>query len=366
MSYVAQPSVGTKISSHSNMKNMREAVIGDTIHLSGEKVQPLEGFLPTKPTVYASAYPVETTDFVKLEEAIKRLALNDRSITVQRESSMALGQGCRLGFLGNLHAEIFRSRLSEEYGQEILVTKPTVPYRITYSDGKSRMVSSPADFPSDAERSTRSGVVLEEPVVYGTLSCPEEYTGDMMQLCSEHRGEETDISFSELTGQQRQVRMKYRLPMAEIVTDFFPKLKSRSNGYAAFEYEIVKGDEYQTSDLVKLSFQLSGTPIDSLSMIMHRSKAVLAGRAFVKKLKDVVPRQYFEIAIQALVGGKVVARETVKAYRRDVTAGMYGGDQRRKDKKLENQREGRKRLRAMSVGRVSIPSESFIKLLDNS
>ncbi|CAO1628757.1 unnamed protein product [Parajaminaea phylloscopi] len=339
-----------------NMKNMREAVIGDTMHLAGEKVEPLEGFRPTKPMVYASAYPVETTDFVKLEEAINRLALNDRSITVQRESSMALGQGCRLGFLGTLHAEIFRSRLSEEYGQEILVTTPTVPYRATYPDGTTRIISNPVDFPSDAERSSRTGVLLEEPVVYGTLTCPEEYTGEMMQLCSEHRGDEIDVAFSELTGQQRQVKLKYRLPMAEIVTDFFPKLKSRSSGYAAFEYEIVEGDEYQTSDLVKLSFQLSGTPVDALSMIMHRSKAVPAGRAFVKKLKDVVSRQYFEIAIQAIVAGKVVARETVKAYRRDVTAGMYGGDQRRKDKKLENQKEGRKRMRAMNVGKSSVAS----------
>ncbi|PWN30110.1 GTP-binding protein lepa [Jaminaea rosea] len=310
-----------------NMKDMREATIGDTMHLLGEKIEALPGFKPSVPMVYASAYPVDTTDFVKLEEAINRLALNDRSITVQRESSMALGQGCRLGFLGTLHAEIFRTRLSEEYGQEILVTAPTVPYRVTYPDGTTKIVSSPIDFPTDAERSKQGGVVLEEPVVHGTLTCPEEYTGEMMQLCSEHRGEEVDVNFSELTGQQRQVQLKYRLPLAEIVSDFFPKLKSRSSGYAGFEYEIVEGDEYQTSDLVKLSFQLSGTPIDALSMIMHRSKSILAGRAWAKKLKDVVPRQYFEIAVQALVGGKVVARETVKAFRRDVTAGMYGGDQ---------------------------------------
>lgn len=349
-----------------NMKDMREATIGDTMHLVGEKIKPLEGFRPTKPMVFASAYPVETTDFVKLEEAINRLALNDRSITVQRESSMALGQGCRLGFLGTLHAEIFRSRLSEEYGQEILVTAPTVPYRVTQPDGKSRIVSSPVDFPSEAERSNNKGIVLEEPIVHGTLTCPEDFTGEMMQLCSEHRGEEIDVSFSELTGQQRQVKLKYRLPLAEIVTDFFPKLKSRSSGYAAFEYEIVEDDDYQTSDLVKLSFQLSGTPVDALSMIMHRSKAVLAGRAWAKKLKDVVPRQYYEVAVQAMIGSKVVARETISAFRKDVTAGMYGGDQRRKDKKLKNQKEGRKKLRSLSIGKVSIPSESFLKLLDTA
>ncbi|PWN23052.1 GTP-binding protein lepa [Microstroma glucosiphilum] len=348
-----------------NMKDMREATIGDTMHLANDKIEPLEGFRPSVPMVYASAYPVETTDFVKLEEAINRLALNDRSITVQRESSMALGQGCRLGFLGTLHAEIFRSRLSEEYGQEILVTAPTVPYRLTRPNGKVSIISSPIDFPSDGDRANKA-LLLEEPVVHGRLTCPEEYTGEMMQLCSEHRGEELDVNFSEMTGQKRQVELKYRLPMAEIVTDFFPKLKSRSSGYAGFEYEIAEGEEYQSSDLVKLSFQLSGTPIDALSMILHRSKATAEGRIWAKKLKDVVPRQYFEVAVQAFVGGKVVARETVSAYRKDVTAGMYGGDQRRKDKKLKNQKEGRKRMRELNVGRVSIPSESFIKLLDRS
>lgn len=235
-----------------NMKDMREAVIGDTMHLAGETVEPLQGFKASKPMVYASAYPVETTEFIKLEEAINRLALNDRSITVQRESSMALGQGCRLGFLGTLHAEIFRTRLSEEYGQDILVTAPTVPYRVTKPDGSQKIISSPVDFPSDADRSNRE-VLLEEPVVYGTLTCPEDYAGPMMELCSEHRGESLDVEFSELTGQQRQVQLKYRLPMAEIVTDFFPKLKSRSSGYASFEYDVREGDDYQTSDLAKVS-----------------------------------------------------------------------------------------------------------------
>jgi translation elongation factor EF-4 len=233
------------------MKDMREATIGDTMHLANDKIEPLEGFRPSVPMVYASAYPVETTDFVKLEEAINRLALNDRSITVQRESSMALGQGCRLGFLGTLHAEIFRSRLSEEYGQEILVTAPTVPYRLTRPNGKVSIISSPIDFPSDGDRANKA-LLLEEPVVHGRLTCPEEYTGEMMQLCSEHRGEELDVNFSEMTGQKRQVELKYRLPMAEIVTDFFPKLKSRSSGYAGFEYEIAEGEEYQSSDLVKV------------------------------------------------------------------------------------------------------------------
>lgn len=348
-----------------NMKDMREATIGDTMHLSGEKIEALEGFRPSVPMVYASAYPVDTTDFVKLEDAINRLALNDRSISVQRESSMALGQGCRLGFLGTLHAEIFRTRLSEEYGQEILVTAPTVPYRVTYPNGSVKTVSTPADFPSESDRSTKS-IVLEEPIVHGTLTCPEEYTGEMMQLCAEHRGEEVDIDFEELPGQQRQVKLRYRLPLAEIVDGFFPRLKSRSSGYAAFQYETIEENNYQVSDLVKLSFQLSGTPVDALSMIMHRSKAVAAGRAFAKRLKEVVSRQYFEIAIQAVVNGKVIARETVSAYRRDVTAGMYGGDQTRKDKKLKRQKEGRKQLRDMSVGRVTIPSEKFIKLLDRS
>ncbi|CAO1619018.1 unnamed protein product [Sympodiomycopsis kandeliae] len=347
-----------------NMKDMREATIGDTMHLAKESIEALPGFKPSVPMVYASAYPVDSTDFIKLEEAINRLALNDRSITVQRESSMALGQGCRLGFLGTLHAEIFRTRLSEEYGQEIFITAPTVPYRICSPDGTTRIVSSPVDFPENQSRANKDR--LEEPVIQGILTCPEEYVGEMMQLCSEHRGEELDVVFSELTGQQRQVQLKYRLPMAEIVTDFFSQLKSRSSGFAGFEYAVDESDQWQESDLVKLTFQLSGTPVDPLSMVLHRSKATTTGRAWVKKLKDVVPRQYFEIAIQALVQGKVIARETQSAYRKDVTAGMYGGDYSRKSKKLKNQKAGRAKLKSMNVGRVQLPGEAFMKLLDRS
>lgn len=234
-----------------NMKDMREATIGDTMHLARETIEPLPGFKPSVPMVYASAYPVDSTDFIKLEEAINRLALNDRSITVQRESSMALGQGCRLGFLGTLHSEIFRTRLSEEYGQEIFITAPTVPYKICSRDGSVRVVSSPVDFPAEQSRVNRDR--LEEPIIYGKLTCPEEYLGEMMQLCSEHRGEEIDVHFSELTGRQRQVELKYRLPMAEIVTEFFSQLKSRSSGFANFEYEVNEEDQWQESDLVKVS-----------------------------------------------------------------------------------------------------------------
>ncbi|PWN47110.1 GTP-binding protein lepa [Violaceomyces palustris] len=303
-----------------NMKDMSEALIGDTFHLASEKVEPLEGFAPTVPMVYAGIFPVESTDFIKLEDAINRLALNDRSVTVERESSMALGQGCRLGFLGTLHLDVFRQRLEDEYGHAILVTAPTVPYKVLYKDGKEEIVSNPVHFPDDM--ATKAKIQeLSEPMVKGTLKCPEEYTGEVMELCAEHRGEQLEVDFSEVG--VRQVKMTYRLPLAEIVSDFFDKLKSRSSGFASFDYV---EDGYQTADLVKLTFLISSAPVDALAMVLHRSKALYAGRAWAKKLKGVVPRQQFEVTVQAAVGAKIVARETISAYRKDVTAGLYGGD----------------------------------------
>lgn len=211
-----------------NMKDMSEASIGDTLHHAHTRVEAIEGFKPTVPMVYAAAFPLESQDFPKLEDAITRLALNDRSVTVARESSIALGQGCRLGFLGTLHLDVFRQRLEDEYGQRILVTAPTVPYRVKQADGSEKLFSNPAEFPETGER--RNGLIeVAEPIVKGTLSCPEEYVGTMMELCAEHRGEELSVEFDDGAEGKRQVRMVYKLPLAEIVTDWFGKLKSRSS-----------------------------------------------------------------------------------------------------------------------------------------
>lgn len=341
-----------------NMKDTEEASVGDTFFRAGERVEPLPGFRPTVPTVFAGIFPTDKSEFLKLEDAIQRLAINDRSITMQKESVYALGQGYRLGFLGTLHLDVFRQRLEDEYGHEILVTTPTVPYRVTFLDGTQRLCPNPADFPDEAERKTKVADI-EEPFVTGFLVCPEEYTGPMMELCAEHRGEPLEMDFSTLG--QPQVHMQYRLPLAEIVTDFFDKLKSRSSGFASFDYEDAG---YGTSDLVKLKFLVAATPVDALELVLHRSKAMFYARQWVRRLKDAIPRQQFEIKIQGCVGSKVIASETQSAYRKDVTAGLYGGHFERKLKHLNKQKEGKKRLRSMSLGRVQVPHDAFLKILD--
>lgn len=366
-----------------NMKSVPEASIGDTLHHDKVKVEPLPGFKPSLPMIYCSAFPVSSADFPKLELAIQKLALNDRSVTWQRESSLALGQGVKLGLLGALHMEIFRARLLDEYGMEVLITNPTVAYRIVRPDedeNEAKVITNPLEFPDDevmrSKRSTKNGLRIQEPMVIGTLTCPEEYLGAMSQLCFDRRGEEIDMTFQdgfaagedggsvesgERTGVERLVTMKYRLPLSEIVTDFFGELKSKTAGFATFDYE---DDGWQASDLVRLSFLLTGTPLDALSQIVHRSKAVDIARSWTQKLKDIVPRQQYEVNIQAMVGGRVVSSEKKTAYRKDVTAGLYGGHYERKLKHLNKQKEGKKRLRAMSVGRVQIPQENFMKLFE--
>ncbi|WFD18899.1 Translation factor guf1 mitochondrial [Malassezia caprae] len=336
------------------MKHTEEASIGDTFFRHGERIEPLPGFRPALPTVFAGIFPTDKSDFLKLEDAIQRLCINDRSVTMQKESMTALGQGYRLGFLGTLHLDVFRQRLEDEYGHEILVTTPTVPFRITYRDGTQALCSNPVDFPDESIRKTHIAQ-LEEPTVIGSLVCPEEFTGAMMELCAEHRGEQLDIDFTASATAAAQVHMQYRLPLAEIVTDFFDKLKSRSSGFASFDYE--DGD-YMPSDLVKMQFLVAGTPVDALELVLHRSKAAFIGRAFVRRLKDAIPRQQFEIKIQACVGSKVLASETLSAYRKDVTAGLYGGHYERKLKHLNKQKEGKKRLKAMSLGKVQVPHKS--------
>ncbi|KAJ3891955.1 P-loop containing nucleoside triphosphate hydrolase protein [Lentinula edodes] len=342
-----------------NMKESSEAHIGDTLHRVGEPVPPMPGFKPSKAMVYAGIFPVDSSDFPKLEESIKRLTLTDRSVTFQRESSSALGQGTRLGFLGTLHMDVFRQRLEDEYDANIIITAPTVPYKVLYRDGTEKFISNPTEFP-DMSDSTTKVSEIQEPIVKASIIVPEEYFGDMMELCYSRRAEELDHRYLDAGSDASSSRIILTcvIPLSEIVTDFFDQLKSRSSGFASFDYEDAG---YQKSDLAKMVFLLNGKPVDALALIVHRSAQDTIGRAWVKKLHKVIPRQLFEVPIQAAIGKKVIARETLSANRADVTAGLYGGHYERKLKHLENQKEGKKRLKR--IGTVDLPQEAFFDIL---
>ncbi|EIM89825.1 GTP-binding protein lepa [Stereum hirsutum FP-91666 SS1] len=338
-----------------NMKQSSEAHIGDTLHRVGEPVDPMPGFKPAK--AMAGIFPVDTSDFIKLEESIRRLTLTDRSVTVQRESSTALGQGCRLGFLGTLHMDVFRQRLEDEYDANIIITAPTVPYRVVYKD-RTVDVSNPTDFPdvTDASAGLRE---IQEPVVKASIIVPEDYLGEMMDLCFSHRAEDLDHRYLETSGtSSSRAMVTCTIPLSEVVTDFFDKLKSRSSGFASFDYEDAG---YKASNLVKMVFLLNGKPVDALALVVHRSVEQEVGRLWVKKLHKVIPRQLFEVPIQAAVGKKVVARETLSAVRADVTAGLYGGHYERKMKHLENQKESKRKMKR--IGNVDLPQEAFFDIL---
>ncbi|VDB82859.1 unnamed protein product [Peniophora sp. CBMAI 1063] len=340
-----------------NMKQSSEAHIGDTLHRFGEPVKPMAGFKPAKAMVYAGVYPVDNNDFAKLEESIKRLTLTDRSVTVARESSSALGQGLRLGFLGSLHMDVFRQRLEDEYDANVIITAPTVPYKVVYRD-REVVVSNPTDFPDLADGTNRVKEV-HEPVVRATIIVPDDYLGEMMELCFNHRADELDHKYLDAgDGASARAMMTCILPLAEIVTDFFDRLKSRSSGFASFDYEDAG---YRKSDLAKMTFLLNGQTVDALALVIHRSQEQRIGRTWVKKLHKIIPRQLFEVPIQAAVGKKIIARETLSAMRADVTAGLYGGHYERKMKHLENQKESKKRMKR--VGRIDLPQEAFFNIL---
>ncbi|KAJ9127429.1 hypothetical protein QFC24_000837 [Naganishia onofrii] len=342
-----------------NMKDFEEAHVGDTItNATTTNIEPLPGFKPMQSMVFAGVFPLDPQDFQKLEEAIGRLTLNDRSVTVQRESSAALGQGCRLGFLGTLHMSVLVQRLNDEYGADVCVTAPTVPYKIVYKDGTEDIISNPYIFPDSHDKTSRIAQV-EEPIVHATIMVPQTFIGEMMELCNEHRGIELEYKFVEST--DRAV-LRYQLPLSEIATEFFSSLKSRSKGYASFDYEDAG---YAPSDLVKLNLMLNGKPIDALAMIIHRSRAVTVGREWTKKLRGVIPRQLFEVAIQAQVGNKVIARENLSAMRKDVTAGLYGGHYERKMKHLEKQKRGKAKLKSLGAGNIHVPQTAFFEVLSN-
>ncbi|KAM5451972.1 Translation factor guf1 mitochondrial [Microsporum canis] len=333
------------------MKRSQEAKIGDTFTKVGceSLVEPLPGFEEPKSMVFVAAYPVDSNDFHHLEESINQLLLNDRSVTMQKESSEALGAGFRLGFLGTLHCSVFEDRLRQEHGASIILTPPTVPCKVIWKDGKETIFTNPSRFPD--EDTLRVKVAeLQEPYVLATITFPEEYLGRVMELCEANRGEQVSMEFFTAT----QVILKYQLPLAQLVDDFFGKLKGSTKGYASIDYE---ESEWRKSNVVKLQLLVNKTPVDAVSRIVHSSQANRLGRQWVTKFKEHVERQMFEVIIQAAVGRNVLARETIKPYRKDVLAKLHASDITRRKKLLEKQKEGRKRLKA--VGNVVIDHKAF-------
>ena len=333
-----------------SIKSVRDTQVGDTITEVGNPAkEPLPGYKEALPMVFSGVYPLDGSKFNDLKDAIQKLKLNDASLTFEAENSMALGFGFRCGFLGLLHMEIIQQRIEREFDLEIITTAPSVSYKVYKTDGSMVEVENPSKLPP-----IDSIDYMEEPIINANIYSPPDYVGPIMDLCQEKRGEFVDMSYIDA----KRVRLVYRLPLNEIIFDFFDGLKSRTRGYASFDYELLG---YQKSDLVKLDMYLNGDICDALAIIVHREKAYARGRAIAEKLKEVIPRQMFEIPIQAAIGGKIIARETVKALRKDVLAKCYGGDITRKKKLLEKQKEGKKKMRRL--GTVEIPSEAFMSIL---
>jgi GTP-binding protein LepA len=333
------------------IKEVSRLRVGDTLTSRANPAsEPLPGYREVKPMVFCGLFPIDTDQFPELRDALDRLALNDAALTYEPETSQALGFGFRCGFLGLLHMDIVRERLEREYGLELLATAPNVEYEVELTDGTTQIVHSPSDMP---DRSRIKEV--REPYIRASILCPKEHVGAVMELCQERRGKHVDMTYFS----ESRVQLVYDLPLAEIVLDFFDQLKSRTRGYASLDYEVLGP---RPSDLVKLDILLAGEPVDALSMIVHKDKAYPTGRALTERLRKQIPRQQFEVPIQASVGSKIIARETVKAVRKDVTAKCYGGDITRKRKLLEKQKEGKKRLK--QVGRVEVPQEAFLAVLE--
>lgn len=325
-------------------------LVGDTItHHERPAAEPLPGYRPAKPMVYAGIYPVNNDQYPELRDALEKLKLNDASLFFEPETSDALGFGFRCGFLGLLHMEIIQERLEREYNLNLITTAPSVVYRVTKTDGTVIMVENPAKLPDPNYREK-----IEEPFVAASILVPNEFVGPLMELAQGRRGVFVDMKYVDT----RRAMLHYHLPLAEIITDFFDQLKSRSKGYASLDYHF---HEYRESRLVKLDILIGGEPCDALSAIVHYERAQSAGRQLAEKLRKLIPRQMFEVPIQAAIGGKIVARETISAQRKNVLSKCYGGDISRKRKLLEKQKEGKKRMK--SVGKVDIPQEAFMALL---
>ncbi|CAG8465720.1 10975_t:CDS:10 [Funneliformis mosseae] len=301
-----------------SMKVAAEAHVGDTFYHIKNPVDPLPGFEPAKSMVFAGVFPIDTNEFNRLDESITKLTLNDASVSIQRETSMALGQGWRIGFLGTLHMDVFKQRLEEEHDANVIITQPTVPYKIVYRDGTTKLIRNPTEFPEPMELQNKLSE-LQEPMILATIILPEEYMGSIIDLCGSRRGEQIEYNYMD----ESRVIMKYSIPLAEIVTDFHDELKSRSSGYASFDYEDMG---YQISDIVKMNVLINKKPVDALATILHRSQVANVGREWAKKLSEVIPKQLYEVIIQTTIGGKVIARETIPAMRKNVTAKCYGGD----------------------------------------
>ena len=332
-----------------SIKQVRDTRVGDTItHEKGGTTEALPGFNPSQPVVFCGLFPVDSAEFEDLREAISKLALNDASFSYEMETSAALGFGFRCGFLGLLHLEVIRDRIEREYDIDLITTAPSVVYHIHLRDGTMTELHNPADMP-DLTLVDH----LEEPRIKATILVPDEYLGDVLKLCQDRRGIQLDLTYA-----GARAMVVYDLPLNEVVFDFYDRLKSVTKGYASFDYQLT---EYRADNLVKMSILVNEEQVDALSMMVHRDRAEARGRAMVEKLKDLIPRHMFKIPIQAAIGGKVIARETLSAMRKDVTAKCYGGDATRKKKLLEKQKKGKKKMR--QFGKVDIPQEAFISAL---
>ena len=332
-----------------SIKQVRDTRVGDTItHEKKPCAAPLPGFKPSQPVVFCGLFPVDANDFEALRDAIEKLSLNDASFSTEMETSAALGFGFRCGFLGLLHLEVIRDRLEREYDLDLITTAPSVVFKLYMKDGEVRDLHNPADMPDLTYVDH-----IEEPRIKATIMVPDEYLGDVLKLCQDRRGIQLDMSYA---GSRAMV--VYDLPLAEVVFDFYDRLKSVTQGYASFDYTI---SEYREDFLVKMSILVNDEPVDALSMMVHRDRAEARGRSMVERLKELIPRHMFKIPIQAAIGARVIARETLSAMRKDVTAKCYGGDATRKKKLLEKQKAGKKRMR--QFGKVEIPQEAFISAL---
>ncbi|MEO0893164.1 MAG: translation elongation factor 4 [Pseudomonadota bacterium] len=332
-----------------SIKQVRDTRVGDTItHEKKGTTEPLPGFKPAQPVVFCGLFPVDSAQFEDLRDAIDKLALNDASFSFEMETSAALGFGFRCGFLGLLHLEVVRDRIEREYDIELITTAPSVIYHIYMKDGTNFDLHNPADMPDPSHIDH-----LEEPRIKATILVPDDYLGDVLKLCQDRRGIQLDLTYA---GSRAMV--VYDLPLNEVVFDFYDRLKSVTKGYASFDYQM---EGYREDNLVKMSVLVNEEPVDALSMMVHRDRAEMRGRAMCEKLKDLIPRHMFKIPIQAAIGGKVIARETLSALRKDVTAKCYGGDMTRKRKLLDKQKAGKKKMR--QFGKVDIPQEAFISAL---
>jgi translation factor GUF1, mitochondrial len=332
------------------MKIVNEARVGETIYQTRKPVTPFPGFKPAKPMVFAGIFPIDSEEFDILRDSIEKLTLNDASVKVEKKNSTALGLGFRCGFLGLLHMDVFKQRLEQEYGLSVIITAPSVLYKVKLEHTQEiTTIESPSDFPDPQKLAA-----IYEPIIDATILMPKEYLGAIITLCQQKRGVQQSLEYLN----EERIILKYRLPLNEVATDFYDQLKSLSSGYASLDYEEA---DYQEADLVKMDILLNGQAVDALSTIVHRDNAYDIGREFAQKLKKVIPRQLFEIAIQAAIGAKIIARESLPALRKNVTAKCYGGDITRKRKLLEKQKEGKKRMKRL--GNVELPQEAFLTIL---